>query len=217
MSKGLFIALFLLLCFIFSPQAEAETITLSTYYPAPYGEYDSLTVENLTADNVIYTDGSRVIRQAVVQTNSTNYSTTTTWALGPTFATITGFKAGSLVRLSYHIPMRNDSASWGGGYIEPQISFNGGTTWNSLGSSGYDGGVMHNTSPSIGSYFNCILIDPQQASDFSVRVRFYFRSYNGTVMRNQSHAINTISGTATLLSGVNGTQHYAKIIVEELR
>jgi hypothetical protein len=48
MSKGLFIAVFSSVCFIFSPQAEAETITLSTYYPAPYGEYEDLYIGSTT-------------------------------------------------------------------------------------------------------------------------------------------------------------------------
>ncbi len=68
----------------------------------------------------------------------------------------------------------------------------------------------------IGSYFNTILVDPAQASDYTVKVRFYFRAYDGTVYINQSHEINSISGNAPLMSGVNGTQHYAKVIIEEI-
>ncbi len=164
----------------------------------------------------IKVDGSRIIRKSVVQVDTANYSAATSWTLGPSFPIIPNFKAGSLVKLTYHIPMRNDSNSWGGGYIEPQISFNGGINWNSLGSSGYDGGVMNYGSGAIGSYFNSLLIDPNQGSNFSVAVRFYFKSYDGTVLINQSHDINIVSGTATIMAGVNGQQHFAKIIVEEL-
>ena len=160
-------------------------------------------------------EASYQVRRVVVETDTSDYSTTTSWALGPTFTNITGFNPNSKVLLSYHIPMRNDSTSWGGGYIEPQITFNN-STWQSLGSSGYDGGVMNNSSASIGSYFQQILIDPGISTAFSVRVRFYFRSYDNTVRINQSHDLNNISGTATLMSGVNATQHYAKIIVQEL-
>jgi hypothetical protein len=45
MSKSFFVVVFLLLCFMHLPQAVAEEITLSTYYPAPYGEYDFLSAD----------------------------------------------------------------------------------------------------------------------------------------------------------------------------
>lgn len=156
-------------------------------------------------------------RRTWVYTNTSAYSTGTGWAAGPTFPNITGFRAGSLVKLTYHLPMRNDSSGWGGGYIEPQISFNGGSSWNSLGSSGYDAGVMNSGSSDIGSYFNTILVDPGQSATYSVQVRFYFRAYDGTVRINEDHDINNVSGTAPIMAGVNGNQHYAKIIVEEVR
>ncbi len=45
MNKRLFVVVFLVLCFVHLPHAEAEEkITLSTYYPAPYGEYETLSV-----------------------------------------------------------------------------------------------------------------------------------------------------------------------------
>lgn len=161
-------------------------------------------------------DWNRIIRKSVVQVNSTTYNVGTSWTLWPTFSNITDFKAGSLVKLSYNIPMRNDSISWGGWYIEPQISFDWWSSWNSLWSSWYDGWVMNNTSPSIGSYYNTILVDPAQVSDFTVTVRFYFKSYDGTVKVNGNNNINAISGVAPLMTWVNGLQHYSKIIVEEL-
>jgi hypothetical protein len=159
----------------------------------------------------------RTIGQISVQTDSTTRSFGSAWAPGATFATVPGFKAGSLVRLHYSLPMRNDTAAWGGGYVEPQISFDGGSTWQSLGSSGFDGGVMASDSGMIGQYANTLLIDPAQGADFSVTVRFYHRSYTGTVIVNGSHDINATSGTAALMSGANGQQHYTSVIVEELR
>jgi hypothetical protein len=148
-----------------------------------------------------------------VQTNSTTYNFTTTWALGPTFASIPGFLPNSLVRLEYHMPCRNDSTSWGGMYIEPQVSFNGGA-YQSLGSCGYDGAIMNLNSSDIGSYYNSILINPSINSTFSAQFRFYFRSYDSTSTLNGSHDINLVSGTASIMSGENGLQHYSKIIVQ---
>jgi hypothetical protein len=149
-----------------------------------------------------------------VQTNSTTYNFGTGWGLGPTFSNITGFLPSSLIFLQYHMPCRNDSTSWGGMYIEPQVSFNGSGTWQSLGSCGYDGSVMNLGNGAIGSYYNSILIDPGLTSTFSAQFRFYFRSYDSTSILNGSHDINSISGTAALMSGINGQQHFSKIIVQ---
>ncbi len=153
---------------------------------------------------------------ANTQVDSTTRNHSTTWGLGPTFSVVQGFRAGSKVRLTYHVPMRNHSSSWGGGYIEPQIRINGGT-WQSLGSSGYDGGVMTLGADAIGSYNNTLLIDPAQTADFSVQARLYYKSYDGTVIVNGSNNINNISGSASLMSGVNGMQHYTNVSIEEVR
>lgn len=156
------------------------------------------------------------LRKCVTLVDSTSYTVTTAWSLTCQFSEILDFKAGSKIKISYHMPCRNDSTSWGGAYIEPQVSFNSGSTWFSLGSSGYDANIMNSGSPSIGSYFNSILIDPQISTNFSLKVRFYCASYDGTAWINLNHNINAISGNAPLISGNNGLQHYAHIIVEEL-
>lgn len=159
------------------------------------------------------TDGYYV-RKILTQVDTANRSATTSWVLGPEFANIPDFQAGSLIKLSYHVPARNDASGWGGLYVEPQVRFNFGT-YQSLGSSGHDA-VMHLGNADIASYFQSILIDPGQTSTFSTQFRFYFRSYDGTVLWNQSHDINLLSGTASLMSGDNGNQHYMHIIVEEI-
>ena len=156
-------------------------------------------------------------RQTVTQVDTTSRTFTTAWALGPTFDVIPNCQSRSLLHISYYVPARNDSTSWGGLYIEPQVRFNEGT-WQSLGSSGYDGGVMRNGQASIGSYYQTILIDPAQTASFSVQFRIYFRSYDGTAGVNNgvNHDINVVSNTATIISGNNGLQHFTHIVVEEL-
>lgn len=156
-------------------------------------------------------------RQTVTQVDTTNRTFTTSWAAGPTFDVISNCQSGSLLHISYYVPARNDDTGWGGLYTEPQVRFDEGT-WQSLGSSGYDGGVMRNGQSSIGSYYQTILIDPAQAADFSVQFRFYFKSYSGTAGVNNgvNHDINVVSNTATIMSGNNGLQHYTHIVVEEL-
>jgi hypothetical protein len=156
-------------------------------------------------------------RQTVTQVDTANRTFTTTWALGPTFDVISNCQAGSLIHVSYYVPARNDSTSWGGLYTELQVRFNEGT-WQSLGGSGYDGGVMRLGQASIGSYYQTILIDPAQTTNFSVQFRFYFRSYDGTAGVNNgvNHDVNVVSGTATIMSGNNGLQHFTHVVVEEL-
>lgn len=108
----------------------------------------------------------------------------------------------------------------GGGYVEPQISFDGTATWQSLGSTGYDGGIMVLGATGIGSYGNTLLINPEQTSDFSITIRLLYKSYDSDIFINGLHDINGtesgLSGTAPLMNGVNGLQHFTHVIVEEL-
>lgn len=159
------------------------------------------------------------VRQSLTEYDTVSRTVGTGWGLMWTGTNFGGFKAGSKIRLNYHMSLRNDSGSWGGGYIEPQISFNGGANWFSLGSSGYDGGVMIATSAAIGSYNNHIIIDPALqgvTTDFSVQVRFYGKSYDGTLYWNLNHDVNAVSGTATAASGTNYYQHFCQYSIEEL-
>lgn len=163
----------------------------------------------------IASNAGRYTRQIINLIDTTDRSSGTSWTAGTTFADQPGFKAGSLLKIFYMYPARNDSTGWGGLYFEPQIRFNGGT-WQSLGSRGYDAVMEYGQS--INSTQNTMLISPGQTSDFSVGIRFYFRSYDGTVylVNGGGHDINTVSGTATIMSGTNGQQHYGNWIIEEL-
>ncbi len=157
---------------------------------------------------------SRYNRQTLNVNDTTDRTSGTTWTLGGTFESFPTFKAYSLLKISYMYPARNDQAGWGGLYFEPQIRFNSGT-WQSLGSRGYDA-VMTSGVADINYTTNVMLIDPALASDFTVGIRFYFRSYDGTVWLNLNHDLNAVSGTATITSGSNGLQHYGNWIIEEL-
>ena len=172
----------------------------------------TINTENIPPDKGYYS------RQTITQVDTTSRSSVSTaWTLGPTFSTITDLQPNSLLLLTFYVPTRNDSTSWGGGYIEPQVSFNSGT-WQSLGSCGHDAGVMRLRNATIGNFYNTILLDPAQSSTFTAQFRFYFRSYDGTIGWNNgiNHDINVVSGTAPIMSGNNGLQHYMHLIVEEL-
>lgn len=175
--------------------------------------YDSNGYFQVNVDNVASAN-SRYHRQIINAVDTTDRTGSTTWTLGGTFGDYAGFKAYSLLKISYMYPARNDTGGWGGLYFEPQIRFNGGA-WQSLGSRGYDA-VMNNSSSNINYTSNVMLIDPAMAADFTVGIRFYFRSYGGTVWLNLNHDINAVSGTATLISGTGGQQHYGNWVIEEL-
>lgn len=159
---------------------------------------------------------SRYLRKVEYASSAVGYNLSTAWSTRTELSTLfTGFLPGSLLQMTYYVPARNDSTSWGGLYIEPQVEFNSDGAWKSLGCCGYDGGVMIFLGQTIASYQNSILIDPEMASEYSVKFRFAMRSYDGTTTINNSHDINNVSGTATIMPGVSGTQHYHHLIVEE--
>jgi len=163
----------------------------------------------LSVPYALYANTTR-IPVSNVQTDQQNRSVSTSWNLGPTFNTINGFTAGSLVKISYLIPIRNVGSPQTLD-IEPQISFDGGTNWNSLRS-----GRQSINNGYFGSYTNTLLIDPQQTSDFSVSMRFYYYSNSSGIFINQG-ASGSVSGTApVVMSGTNGLQHFTKVIVEEV-
>jgi hypothetical protein len=164
--------------------------------------------------------GGYYVRQVFSDVDATDRSFTNSWVLVYTTPRHTEFIANSKLRIYLEIPFRNDSTSWGGAYVEPQISFNGEITWASLGSSGHDGSVMHLNSGNISTYNRMLYIDPQLhgiSGNFSVTLRFYCKSYDGTTLWNGSHDLNSISGSATLITNRdNFQQHYAKVVIEEL-
>lgn len=174
---------------------------------ATTGGTQKVSVSNISSDGY-YT------RNIVVQIDTTNRTSGTTYTLGPTFDNIS-CAGNSLIKMMYHVPMRSDSGSWGGMYIEPQVSFNDGS-WQSLGTTGHE--MMAMSTGEIMTYRNEILITPGIATNFTAKFRFYFRSFDGTVGWNNgiNHDINAQPvGNATLMSGNNGLQHYMHIIIEE--
>ena len=183
----------------------------------------SLTTRVGAVETTTTTQGTRIntigtgyfIRQIVTQVDTVGRTSGTSWTLGPTFATL-NYAANSLIKMSYHIPTRNTGSGWGGGYIEPQVSFNGGA-WQSLGSSGHDAAVMILNNEAILTYHGEVLLNPGITSAFTAAFRFYFRSYDGTLGWNNgiNHDINNVSGTAAIMSGDNGNQHYMHAIIEE--
>jgi hypothetical protein len=192
---------------------------LTTVETSDFSQNGRLTTLETNVDTILAQSGYYV-RQIFSDVDAVDRSFTTTWVLVYTAPNHTGFLAGSKVRIFIEIPLRNDSTSWGGAYVEPQISFNGGTTWASLGSSGFDGSVMHSGSSDISTYNRMLYIDPQLhgiSGAYSVRLRFYCKTYDGSAQWNLSHDLNAVSGTATAITGAgNYQQHYAKVIIEEL-
>lgn len=174
-------------------------------------------LESTTATTTARVDAIRsgyYIRQAFTEIDTTGRTAGTGWTLGPTFSS-RQYKANSLIRMSYHVPMRNDAGGWGGIRIEPQVAING--VWYQLGNTGHE--MMGSSGAEIMTYHNMMILNFGQTSDFTAQFRFYFKSYEGTVGWNNgsNHDINA-SGTGTQYFPLTDTQnmHYMHMNIEEL-
>jgi hypothetical protein len=154
------------------------------------------------------------VRRTLMEYVTGTYSFTS-WALGPVFPVMREFSAFSKVKIFLHVPGYNGGSGWGGGYTELQVNVNG-TGWYTLGSSGFDGGVMHTSSQSYGSWNNKFVMDFKQNKEYTLQFRMYCAAYDSTYYINYSDFSN-VSGTAAYNANPkNIYQHYVHIIVEEL-
>ena len=153
------------------------------------------------------------IRKAELLVDTAGYSATTSWKLGPSWSPIYDFLPNSKIWFSIKVPARNDSSNWGGMFLELQIRFNSGA-WYSLGCTGFD--TIMEFGQSVHSY-NCDYLVQGPDVPFSVEIRTYFKSYDGTTTIVTSNAVNSLSGTAPLIEpAIYSKQHYSKLIVKEL-
>ena len=120
----------------------------------------------------------------VEEYDTDNRSFVNQWAWGKIFSTH-HFRARSRIKITLHIPARNDTTNWGGLYTEVYVDLNGGG-WVSLGHSGYDA-VMSYSARLVATYSKSFLYDPEQAQDFTLRLGLQHRSYNGTTHVNANH------------------------------
>lgn len=111
--------------------------------------------------------------------------------------------SGSKIRMRYRIPGRNDSGSWGGGYIHIYYSTDATSGWQYLGSGGYDAAVMGGNGQ-IAADKGEIWLEDIPGSQIQFQLRH--RSYDGTFIVNGSHDITT---------GSNGWG-WTNIYVEEI-
>lgn len=192
---------------IFSLDARADTLE---------SEVDTLQSQM----NTVLGQSGYYVRQVFSDIDTTSRTASTSWGLMWTAPIHNGFLAGSKVKIHIELPLRNESTSWGGAYIEPQVTFNGGTNWYSMGSSGYDGNVMQLSSSSIATYTRMLFLDPQLhgiSGSYNFGVRIYMKSYDGSVRWNYDHDLNAVSGTVSNIGNAqNLNQHYCRIHIEEL-
>ena len=158
--------------------------------------------------------------------NSTDVTVSGTSAVDIfTGANHSGFTGGSHLELMYYIPTRKDGASrWNGIYFEPQISFDNGSSYYSLGDCGYDGGTMFNGASAIHNYINCMWFQNSgtqipSSGTYTVKLKFRASEYDnaGTAYVNTSHAING-RVSATYLgdtANIDRRQHFAHWILKE--
>lgn len=206
----------------------------------------SIITDTVTAGNMTFSSGAKAVSNNYLQTSfsSGSYSlgkivaefdsadwshnSSSTWKEWPTagFTNHTGFTGGSTLHIEYWIPCRNDSGSWGGGYIDTNITFDNGASWRSLGNPGYDAGVMVASSGNaIHGQNQTYLITNTPSTDYSVQLRFMIRTYDSTIYVNQSHNINSTTagfcpagtdGIAdTRIGGTDSSQTYGSYRIYE--
>ena len=191
----------------------------------------SITTPTFVSDNYDSSLGDHTIGQICVEYDSANfsYASASAWATWPTagFPNHTGFTGGSKLLIEYWIPCRHDNTSWGGVYMDMNITFDNGYSWRSAGGPGY-GGAMMSGGDWIHGENQRYLITSTPASDYSVKLRWRVRRFDGsTLYINQSHAINQGSpagycpagtdGIAdTRLGGKDSNQNYGSYRIMEL-
>ena len=178
--------------------------------------------------------GTQYVLGKVVAESDTNdwtHTSNSTWKEWPTagFTNHTGFTGGSTLHIEYWIPMRNDNSSWGGAYIDTNITFDNGVAWRSLGNPGYDGGVMASGSGNtIHGQNITMLVTGTPSTDYSVQLRFMVKSYDNStnLYINQSHDVNRTATAGfcpagsdgvsdTRLPGLDSLQHYGSYRIYE--
>jgi hypothetical protein len=203
-------------------------VTVDTNYVRSAAGTNAINVPKLSSGPVGFGGGARYTRGITMQINKADFTVTTAGLTidGASFGNITGIAPSSILKFTYVVPTRSDTATtWGGLYIEPQISFNATDSnpkWYALGTSGYDGAAMFLNSSSIATYVNTFLIDPvpgthsgvAAGAEYSARFRFKMKSYDGSTLINLSHEIGGRVGSETLLTSLD--PHFFHIIVEEL-
>lgn len=155
-----------------------------------FGEGDGTTY---LASNGTY-KATGMISAYMKQTDPTNRTFSTSWAVGTTWNNFVK-PANSIIHFASTIPMRNDSTSWGGAYTRVEYSIDNGTTWISLGDTGYD--TVMEYGQSINHWNGCQIINKADiVASTQVRFRFQHRSYDGTLTIRGSNGITDGVGYA---------------------
>ena len=164
--------------------------------------------------------------KVLVDYSNSSFSTTSSTAFTDmlTSSQYTGFTGGSALEFFMHYPARNDTETWSGGYIEPHLSFDNGSNYYSMGTCGYDGGIMLQNGYGILSYNNHYFITNDATSripdtDYSLKIKWRFKVYSGNYQVNASHDINGGTGYSSSYvdtsSTVNRNQHWMHWIIKE--
>jgi hypothetical protein len=147
--------------------------------------------ESYLLDSASDLDASKLVGSVIKtfkQVDLSNRSYGTSWALGAVWDNFSK-SVGSKIHFSSTVPMRNDSNSWGGGYCRVEYSIDNGSSYVSLGDTGYDV-VMNSSSPSISHWTAAQLIDLTEiVNSNQVKFRFQHRSYDGTMTIKSSSGI----------------------------
>lgn len=91
-------------------------------------------------------------------------------------------------------PIRNDTDSWGGAYMDMYYSVNGGSSYTFLGNTGYLT-AMFAGKYAISGHNNMFYFNFLNRGQTNFRIRVNFRSYNNTAISGGSHNISNASNS----------------------
>jgi hypothetical protein len=164
--------------------ADATAITINANESVDFT--GAVTATSFSGDGSGLTGIGKVLN-SFKETDATNRSFSTSWAVGTTWSNFPK-SAGSSIMFHSTIPVRNDSTGWGGFYCRVEYSINNGSSWVSLGDTGYD--TVMEYGQSINHWNASQLINLAAiVNSTQVRFRFYHKSYDGTVTIRTSNGI----------------------------
>ena len=167
------------------------------------------------SQGITFGDGSSLrttpFRFEHIRTAGLNLGTTNRGYVDITTTPDWSLPAKSTCHIYYHIPVRNDTESWGGLYARLLYRINSGS-WIDLGDSGYSS-VMLANDYSI-AYYGCpfTLDFSSQTSDFTLGFLIQGAPYNNTTNVISSNNVGGGSGGESSSNGVlNAQGFYVKL------
>jgi len=146
--------------------------------------------------------GGKTILTSLTQKDEVARSFGTSWADGVVWNDMVKKKATSDVKAKWYLPVRNDASDWGGGFLEVLYSEDSGSTWTSLGDTGFASDTMKATGAAAGNDNGFHVFKNLNSLNF--QLKFRHKTYSGTI---------TLNTTLTISAG---SEFFSKLLLEEI-